>query len=307
LDASATAVPINVSSSTAAPKVETPKPIIAADPNMSGATLVESADMVSSVTIQQQPKVTAPPLPNVTPVHVAPASKSKAGLMIGLVVLLVVLVGGGVGGFFIYKKLKAKQVTETTSSGPTTPPLTPTEVARYWLMVEPPNENEKPARVAGLVPVASGQKFQMRFVFAESGYVYIIGPNEQNKPTVFLSTKPSTGTGLKTNEVKAGKEFSFPNGDGLLGLDNKPGTDKFTVVFSKTRLESPSFTTAEVTGEALSSSQLAEFSDFVAKYTAKSPIIELDDTNNQMQFVRVKVNADQLGNPIVFEVRIQHN
>ena len=307
LDASATAVPSNVSSSTAAPKVETPKPIIAADPNMSGATLVESADMVSSVTIQQQPKVTAPPLPNVTPVHVAPASKSKAGLMIGLVVLLVVLVGGGVGGFFIYKKLKAKQVTETTSSGPTTPPLTPTEVTRYWLMVEPPNENEKPARVAGLVPVASGQKFQMRFVFAESGYVYIIGPNEQNKPTVFLSTKPSTGTGLKTNEVKAGKEFSFPNGDGLLGLDNKPGTDKFTVVFSKTRLESPSFTTAEVTGEALSSSQLAEFSDFVAKYTAKSPIIELDDTNNQMQFVRVKVNADQLGNPIVFEVRIQHN
>ena len=307
LDASATAVPSNVSSSTAARKVETPKPIIAADPNMSGATLVESADMVSSVTIQQQPKVTAPPLPNVTPVHVAPASKSKAGLMIGLVVLLVVLVGGGVGGFFIYKKLKAKQVTETTSSGTTTPPLTPTEVTRYWLMVEPPNENEKPARVAGLVPVASGQKFQMRFVFAESGYVYIIGPNEQNKPTVFLSTKPSTGTGLKTNEVKAGKEFSFPNGDGLLGLDNKPGTDKFTVVFSKTRLESPSFTTAEVTGEALSSSQLAEFSDFVAKYTAKSPIIELDDTNNQMQFVRVKVNADQLGNPIVFEVRIQHN
>jgi serine/threonine protein kinase len=307
LDASATAVPSNVSSSTAAPKVETPKPIIAADPNMSGATLVESADMASSVTIQQQPKVTAPPLPNVTPVHVAPASKSKAGLMIGLFVLLVVLVGGGVGGFFIYKKLKPKQVTETTSSGTTTPPLTPTEVTRYWLMVEPPNENEKPARVAGLVPVASGQKFQMRFVFAESGYVYIIGPNEQNKPTVFLSTKPSTGTGLKTNEVKAGKEFSFPNGDGLLGLDNKPGTDKFTVVFSKTRLESPSFTTAEGTGEALSSSQLAEFKDFVAKYTAKSPIIELDDTNNQMQFVRVKVNADQLGNPIVFEVRIQHN
>jgi len=26
-----------------------------------------------------------------------------------------------------------------------------------------------------------------------------------------------------------------------------------------------------------------------------------------MQFVRVKVSADQLGNPIVFEVRIQHN
>jgi hypothetical protein len=274
---------------------------------MSGATLVESADMASSVTIQQQPNVTVSPLPNVTPVDVAPASKSKAGLMIGFVVLLVVLVGGGVGGFFIYNKFKTKPVTGTTSSGTTTPPVTPTEVTRYWLMVEPPDEKTEPARVAGLVPIASGQSFQMRFVFAESGYVYIVGPNKDNKSTVFLSTKPAPGTGLKTNQVQAGKEFSFPNGDGLLGLDNKPGTDKFTVVFSKTRLESPSFTTAEVTGEAMPAAQLGEFKDFVNKYSAKPPTIEFDDTNNQAQFVRVKVNADQQGNPIVFEVRIQHN
>jgi hypothetical protein len=160
--------------------------------------------MASSVTVQQQPKVTAPPLPNVTPVNVAPASKSKTGLMISLVVLLVVLVGGGVGGFFIYNKFKTKPATGTTSSGTTTPSDTPTEVTRYWLMVEPPDENEKPARVAGLVPIASGQKFQMHFVFAENGYVYIIGPtNRTNQP--FSCPLSLHGYGIKTNEVKAGR------------------------------------------------------------------------------------------------------
>jgi len=53
--------------------------------------------------------------------------------------------------------------------------------------------------------------------------------------------------------------------------------------------------------------QLAEFNEFVSKHQQKAPIMELDDSNNQAPFVRVKVDADQLGNPIVFEIRIQHN
>jgi hypothetical protein len=57
----------------------------------------------------------------------------------------------------------------------------------------------------------------------------------------------------------------------------------------------------------MTATHLAEFNEFVNKYKAKSPLMELDNSNNQSQFVRVKVTADQPGNPIVFEIRIQHN
>ena len=93
----------------------------------------------------------------------------------------------------------------------------------------------------------------------------------------------------------------------MLRLDTKPGTDKFTVIFSKTKLESPSFLSSKVDGKPMSADRLSEFNDFVSKHMQKAPVTELDDTNNQMPFVRVKVDAEQVGNPIVFEIRIQHN
>lgn len=266
---------------------------------MSAPTVMESPAMASSATIRPQPepyKVDAPILP-----------KSRSGLIIGLVVGAVVLVVMAVGGVLIYSGLKSGS-TKASTQGTTTATATTTEITRYWLMLEPASTREKPTRVAGLVPVASGQTFQMRFVFAEEGYVYIFGPGgNTNQPTAFLTTKPAAQTGLDSNHAAAGSEFSFPKGEGLLSLDKKPGTDRFTVVFSKIRLESPSFLSAPFTGEPMTGDQLAEFNSFVSKYMQSSPAVELDDTNSQAPFVRVKVNADQLGNPIVFEIRIQHN
>jgi hypothetical protein len=174
-------------------------------------------------------------------------------------------------------------------------------------MLEPAKAQAKPTRVAGLVPVASGQTFQMHFVFPQAGYVYIFGPGVDNKPTAFLTARPSAETGLENNRASAGAEFSFPSGDQLLSLDKKPGTDRFTVIFSKSRLESPSFLNATVNGEPLTADQLAEFNSFVGKYTKVAPSIELDESNNQKPFVRVKGNANQSQEPFVFEVRIQHN
>jgi hypothetical protein len=79
------------------------------------------------------------------------------------------------------------------------------------------------------------------------------------------------------------------------------------VIFSKAKLESPSFLSAQVTGEPMPPGQLAEFNEFVSEHQQKAPVMEHDDSNNEAPFVRVKVDADQLGNPIVFEIRIQHN
>ena len=187
----------------------------------------------------------------------------------------------------------------------------PVEVSRYWVELEPAKAGGQKTQIAALVPVASGQDFKFHLTFDEDGYLYIVGPGEKNQPTAFLTNKPSSKTGLKSNKVSKGVEFSFPKDDEKdehsLGLDTKPGTDNFTIIFSKTPLSSPSFLNEPVTGNPLSAAQQAELKDFVSRYQSRPPVTELDESNAQAPFVRVKAAPDQTGNPIVFDIRIQHN
>ncbi len=308
LDASATSVPADSSKATT-PPVSPPAALQPrtplADQSMSAATVVEKAPMESSVTVQQ-PKVAEVVRPQVAP----QAAKGKTGLIVGMVALVIILAVVAVGGFLVYSKFKASPTpaNNNTNTNATVPPETNVEAGRYWLMLEPKTENEPTARVAGLVPLASGQSFQMRLVFPSDGYLYIVGPGgDNNQPTAFLTNQPMPATGLTSNAVKANKEFSFPGGNQLLSLDSRPGTDKFTVIFSKARLEAPVSLNARVEGKPLNASELSEFNAFVSKNMQKPALTELDDSNNQTPFVRVKVDADKLSNPIVFEIRIQHN
>ncbi|HJX92309.1 MAG TPA: protein kinase [Pyrinomonadaceae bacterium] len=304
LDASITSVPGSAPDTSApSPVVSSPAPAnTPAEVSLSGPTMVEHAHAESSVTIPQAPR------PLVTDAAAPSASKSKAGLLVGLVVLAIIGVAIVVGGFLIYTKLKPSPSSTTTNIAAKPPANTAVEAGRYWLMLEPASSKEAPTRVAGLVPLASGQAFQVRFIFPENGYVYIVGPGgDNNEPAAFLTNKPAPETGLTSNEARGGSEFSFPSGDGLLRLDAKPGTDKFTVIFSRTKLESPQFLSTKAVGKPLPPDQLKEFDDFIGKNMQKAPSTELDDSNNQLPYVRVKVDADHLGTPIVFEIRIQHN
>jgi hypothetical protein len=62
-----------------------------------------------------------------------------------------------------------------------------------------------------------------------------------------------------------------------------------------------------VTAEPLSAAQQAELKAFIAKYQEKPPVTEHDESTPGAPSVRVKVPPDQTGNPIVFDIRIQHN
>ena len=238
-----------------------------------------------------------------------PASKSKVGIVIGAVVALIVVLALGVGGFLLWNFSRSRP------SGTTGPNVgssveavnTPREVSRYWLELEPSDSGGQPNRVAGLVPLASGQSFQFHFTFSEAGYLYVFGPGgDTNAPTPFLSNKPLPKSGVTSNKVSKGVEFIFPNGEGILTLDKNPGTDTFTIVFARSQLTSPSFLNEPVTGEPLSPAQQADLKTFLAKYREKPPETELDESNAQAPFVRVKSTPEQYNNPIVFDIRIQH-
>jgi serine/threonine-protein kinase len=274
-------------------------PSIATEVPKASNTVVESGLEQSSATVPQVP------IPR--PVVEAPARKSRAaGLIIGLGAVLVILFVVVAGGIYLWSRSRATSPPVTTSE--TNPPAAPVarDVSRYWLELE--RSSGTSSRVAGLVPIASGQSFKMHFAFKDDGYLYIVGPGNNNKPTVFLSAQPLPASGVQTNKVIRDQEFSFPNGTGNnLTLDNRPGTDNFRIVFSKTPLTSPAFFNDKVTGEPLNATQQTELDAFLSKYQQKSPVSELDESNRNAPFVRVKVVGTEISDPLVFDVRIQHN
>jgi hypothetical protein len=262
--------------------------------------------MADSVTVVPAPNP-APPIP-VAP----PASKSKIGLLIGVAAVFLILLVAGVAGFLVWKKNSSSPATNTTNVNTTAGVATaPVEVSRYWIELEPGKRGEQKTRIAKLVAVASGQLFKFHLTFDADGYLYIIGPGEKNQPTAFLTSKPSSQTGLKSNKVSKGVDFSFPKADekneNSLTLDKRPGTDNFTIIFSTTPLSSPSFLNEAVTGDPLTAAQQAELKDFISRYQSKPPVTELDESNASAPFVRVKAAPDQTSNPLVFDIRIQHN
>ena len=270
-------------------------------------------DLGSSVTIQQAPK----PQPKLQPQK----SGGKPLVFVGAGVLLLILVVVGVGGLLAMKWWKAKSAdrgnTSTAANGangssnPDTTTAAATEFGRYWLEVLPNALATEPMRVAGAVPLASGQAFKFHFEFGENGYVYIVGPGERNQPTAFLTDKPADISGLETNQVTKGGDFSFPSGlEHWLELDKKPGTENYTIIFAPEPLSAPAFLSSQATGKPLSETEQADLREFLAAHKTSEPVTEIDDKDSAAPFVLVKVpratGATGSRVPVVFEVRIQH-
>ncbi len=261
---------------------------------------VAQIDMSSSVTIPQAPK----------PQIVQPKSRGPMMLVVaGVLVLLLAVVG--VGGFFAVKWLTGKsdninhgnENVNLTSNGVETKNL-----GRYWLELLPESLVGEPVRVAGVVPLASEQSFKFHFVFSENGYLYIVGPGKENQSTAFLTAKPPALSGLESNKVSKEVDFSFPSGvEHWLKLDKEAGAEDYTIIFSPVSLNEPKFLSAEATGEPLTREEQMELTGFLGKYQAKAPKAEINDKTANEPFMELKIpKADASGNPVVFEIRIQH-
>ena len=234
-------------------------------------------------------------------------------LVIGGVLLLVLV--AGVGGFFIVNSMRANSPTGNRSGDPGAnknssiePPSTTREVGRYWLEISAKAKDAKSVRVAPMVPVASGQLFKFHFTPSEDGYLYIVGPGPNNALTAFLTAKPPAGSGLSSNSVKKGVDFTFPSGgEQWLELDKNPGTEDYTLIFSPTLLPSPGFLNQEAKGQPLGDTEKMELTALLAKSKTSSPVTESTTTVDGEPFVTLKLPvATAAGNPLVFDVRIQH-
>ena len=260
-----------------------------------------AGDMASIVTVQQPPRAQA----------VEKKSRGKSLALVGGAALLLILLVVGAAGFFAFNWWSGKPSEKSSATGTDgtsgTSSAATTEFGRYWLEVLPSGLVAEPQRVAGAVPLKSGQAFKFHFELDEDGYLYIVGPGEGNQPTAFLTEKPASISGLDSNRVTKGSDFSFPSGlEHWLELDKKPGTENYTIVFTSEPLSAPAFFSQEATGKPLGDSEQAEFNTFLSQNKTSEPVTELNDKGTE-PFVTVKVPRSRgTGSPVIFGVRIQH-
>lgn len=251
----------------------------------------------------------------------APVRSSKMPLIIAAVAVL--LIGGGVGGWFLLSKkgetvanvnnsnANAGNNTNSTNTGGGGGGTTANNVEslNYWLEVAEAGPNGQSARVAPVVAFKSGQSFKFHFTPRENGFIYVIGPGEDGKPMTFLTAEPVEDSGVESNEVESGVEFSFPEDEEDLEhwitLDKKAGTESYTVIFSPTQLTAPAFLNQEA-GHVLTDGEQKELEDFRAKYKANAPTTDVINGGGTSPFVSVKVPQAAQSEPVIFDVRIEH-
>ena len=284
------------------------------------ATIASQASTMPTVVAEPKP-ASPPPIPSqraAPPVVAATPAPAKRGssalLFVGIGVVAFLLIAG-VGGFFILHSMTGSSPSPTSTAKPNpenasngaTDASVGHEVGRYWVEV---NSEDKSAavRAGELLTMTSGQQFKLHFSPSENGYLYIVGPGDQNAPTTFLTAKPAAEFGVDSNEVKSGADFVFPADTGKtenwLNLDKKPGSDEFTIIFSGAPLTAPGFFD-EAAPHELTEDEQKELGDVIAKDKANLLGTEVIKTGAS-PFVSVKIPQTAEGAPVVFKIRIDH-
>src|SRR5438105_3375330 len=232
--------------------------------------------------------------------------------------VLALLVVAGVGGWLAWRSMQPKTGATVAQPTPAANATAPTkaaeatkvekvEAASYWFETFDKPDEAAGKRVAETIPtLVSGQRFRFHFMPQERGYLYIIGPGAGGNAQMTLLTAQGAGA-LKSNLVGAGADFAFPSMNGAkLKLDDTPGSDEFTFIFSPTPLMSPSFLAGKFLHE-LTPAEVKELEDFRAQVKSDAPAVAVKDDGGEK---RVVVSAPQPatsgGKPVIFDVRINH-
>lgn len=248
----------------------------------------------------------------VAPVAQPQRRSSIPFVAVGIVVLLLVVGAGGyalihfMGSGTNSNPSRTAPSNGTTGTSGTEPAGGAHEIGRYWLEVNAPNKSDA-IRAGESLSMDPGQQFKFHFSPSENGYLYIIGPGNKNAPTTFLTAKPASDFGVKTNEVKSGQDFAFPAETGKsanwLNLDKTAGTDEFTMIFSTKPLDGPDFLNSPA-GHELTQDEQKQLD--TVREQSKSVGAEVNKTGAS-PFVSVKVPQTAAeGTPVIFKVRLEH-
>jgi serine/threonine protein kinase len=180
------------------------------------------------------------------------------------------------------------------------------EVLRYYLEVVSPSNKAEDAvtQVNGLMPLEGGTKFKFHLKPAEGGYLYILALGKNGVPQTFLTSQPMPSSGVTTNWSNAGADFHFPDGGQWFMIQKDAENTPFTVIFSKTPLESPAFLTSQ-SGRDLTPAERQELMELRKQYAPGSPdLVAMMEGNKPA--VSVQASVERSANePIIFDISIK--
>ncbi|MDT7687641.1 MAG: eukaryotic-like serine/threonine-protein kinase [Acidobacteriota bacterium] len=224
---------------------------------------------------------------------------------------LALLLVAGIGGWFAWKDSHAKLPTPVpvpeTPAHAKAPAVPKSEAASYWFEAfEKPEDASGKLVAEASAKLVSGQRFRFHFIPKTRGYLYIIGPGAGGNAQVTLLTAQGAGS-LKSNLVGGGADFAFPSvGGARLKLDDQPGADEFTFIFSPTPLMSPSFLAGKFLHE-LSPAEVKELEDFRGQFKSDAPEVAASGEGAERRVnVLAPEPATSEGKPLIFDVRIDH-
>jgi len=295
-------------------------------PPLAAQTNPQTAPMNVRSVNQQPPLVNAvaPHAPiqpqTIQPDVAAPQKKSASKALLLLPVLglgLFFVVGVvGIGGYMFWDKTFPPQNTNSEQNTNTENPPgntnnsdTPNkeitrEAIRFWIDVAEAKSNQTKRVAEEKTEMKSGQSFRFHFVSPDDGYLYIVGTGRDNVRTPFLTNFPTPNSGVSTNRITKGVQYTFPDSGILIELDNKVGLEKYTVIFSPTKLESPTFFNKEA-GKVLSDAERVEFSSFVANLNANTTKMSVTGADTKEPYISVKAAIDK-EKPIIFVMLLDH-
>jgi hypothetical protein len=252
----------------------------------------------------------------VAPVVPRPKPRAPLPFIVGGVLVLL-LAGVGLVGWFAWQRMKggpenANVVTNDNkqpgNNNNNSVPAAPVDALSYWVEAFDSRTQQTGTRVANdsAISLRSNQQFRFHFMPRERGFIYILGPGPSNAPMTFLTARPTVGL-LKTNLAAAAADFSFPYG-AVIELDRNPGTELYTVIFSPTPLLKPDFLAAKAQHE-LTPDEQAELETLRAHAqtgTAAAGTASADGSAQPAVVVKVPNAPDKAGQPVVFDIRIEH-
>ena len=217
---------------------------------------------------------------------------------LGLAAIIIVLILAAGSAYFIWNS----GLLGSNSSVSVQP--SPVEVMSYYLEIDLPGGNS--GRATGLDPLAVGQTFKFHFISPRDGYLYIIAPEKNEALKTFLTGEPIPDSGVQTNRVEAGANYSFPAGeDNWIEIGPEGKVTTFTVIFSPQALTTPGFL-AERAGRALTAVEQEEFAELQRLFAAKPSESAAETRTTQHNIVIVKFTERPAENaPRLFDVPIQ--
>ncbi|HEY0170706.1 MAG TPA: serine/threonine-protein kinase [Pyrinomonadaceae bacterium] len=221
---------------------------------------------------------------------------------------LALLLVAGVGGWLAWRGRDAETAQAPPVATPQPPPAVPkVEAVSYWFESFAKEEDKMGTRVAEVEPAVDAKTFlRLHFIsHGRSGFLYIIGPGKEgNARTTFLTFKG--GPSLKTNHIGADAEFSFPNNERKITLDDSVGTDVLNFIFSPKPLDDAPAFLSGVSERELTADEIREWEEYRSRFEQDAPeLVARGEGGKRRVVVLAPEAATKAKRPLIFEVRVK--